>query len=167
MEAVSRKRQVNRALLLFSILFVCLIWPVAGFLLLRMRANAFGTSAFLLGLSLGPCLTGYALARPERKQTWRRLVLLSGGLSIAALSWLGRMNLELEGCFMLLISGTMGAAIGHTVVTLILGPLFFGRFLCGWGCWRSMVFEWVPVDYVNRASDPKSTYADPHKNGDK
>ena len=72
-------------------------------------------------------------------------MLLSGGLSIAALSWLGRMNLELEGCFMLLISGTMGAAIGHTAVTLILGPLFFGRFLCGWGCWRSMVFEWLPV----------------------
>ena len=58
---------------------------------------------------------------------------------------LGRVNLDLEGFFMLLFLGTAGAAIGHTLVTVILGPLFFGRFLCGWGCWRAMILELLPI----------------------
>jgi ferredoxin-type protein NapH len=106
---------------------------------------AFAVSIFFAGLSLGPCLGAYALARPVRKQTFRRAVLWAGGLSIVALSLLGAMNLDLEGFFMLLLAGTMGAAIGHTIITTVVGPMVFGRFLCGWGCWRSMVLESLPV----------------------
>ncbi len=29
-------------------------------------------------------------------------------------------------------------------MTVILGPLVFGRVLCGWGCWRAMVLELLP-----------------------
>jgi ferredoxin len=39
----------------------------------------------------------------------------------------------------------MGPAIGHTMITTIVGPLIFGRILCGWGCWRAMVLERLPV----------------------
>jgi ferredoxin-type protein NapH len=54
-------------------------------------------------------------------------------------------DLDLDGFFELLILGTMGAAIGHTLATTLVGPLIFGRLLCGWGCWRAMVLERLPV----------------------
>lgn len=107
--------------------------------------RAFATSLFLLGLSLGPCLAVYAAAPNARKQAARGLVLFTGGLSIMAFSLLRAANLDLEGFFMLLFLGTAGAAIGHTLVTVIVGPLFFGRFLCGWGCWRAMILEQLPI----------------------
>src|SRR3974390_3094625 len=87
----------------------------------------------------------YAIVPTARKQMARRMVLLTGGLSIMAFSLLGKANLDLEGFFMLLFLGTAGAAIGHTLITVIIGPVFIGRFLCGWGCWRAMILELLPV----------------------
>ena len=55
------------------------------------------------------------------------------------------MNLDLEGFFMLLLLGTGGAAVGHTMIMVIAGPMLFGRVLCGWGCWRSMILELLPA----------------------
>jgi polyferredoxin len=107
--------------------------------------RAWAVSAFLLGLSLGPCLTGYVTAPRALKQQQRRAVLLAGGLSILAPALLAGTSLDLEGFFLLLLAGTAGAALGHTLVTVIAGPLVFGRVLCGWGCWRAMVLEFLPV----------------------
>jgi polyferredoxin len=98
-----------------------------------------------MGISQGPCLAVYALAPPQRKQRARRLVLFTGGLSILAFSLLASANLDIEGFFLLLFEGAMGVAIGHTLATLVVGPLFFGRVLCGWGCWRAMILELLPV----------------------
>lgn len=84
-------------------------------------------------------------AASARRQAARRVVLFTGGLSIMAFGLLGAANLDLEGFFMLLFAGTMGAAIGHTMITVIAGPLVFGRLLCGWGCWRAMVLELLPI----------------------
>jgi ferredoxin-type protein NapH len=134
----------NTALLAFNLLFTGLTWPLAFILWAHWGETGFAISVFLLGLSLGPCLAGYSLVSKKQKQRLRHLVLLSGGLSIMAMSLLGSMNLELEGFFMLVMAGTMGAAIGHTIITVIAGPLVFGRFLCGWGCWRAMVLEFLP-----------------------
>jgi polyferredoxin len=107
--------------------------------------RAFAVSAFALGLSLGPCLTGYVTAPRALKQRQRRVVLFTGGLSILAPSLLAATSLDLEGFFLLLLAGTAGAALGHTLVTVLAGPLVFGRVLCGWGCWRAMVLELLPV----------------------
>lgn len=135
----------SRALLVFSAMVTCIALPGAVVLWFRGHEKAFATSLFLLGLSLGPCFALYAFAPHRHKQTMRRLVLFAGGLSIIAFSVLGAASMDLEGFFMLLFLGTMGAAVGHTLVTLILGPVFFGRFLCGWGCWRAMVLEVLPI----------------------
>jgi polyferredoxin len=131
--------------LAIAILVTCLTWPLATALWLVLGQKALAVSVFGLGLSLGPCLAGYALVRKARKQAWRRLVLFTGGLSIMVFSVLGRASVDLEGFFMHLLTGTVGAAVGHTLVTLIVGPLVFGRFLCGWGCWRAMVLELLPI----------------------
>jgi len=137
----------NRAVILASMVITCVTFPLAAFLWLANRDFAFAVSIFLLGLSLGPCLAAYGFAPLRAKQRMRRLVLLTGGLSIMALSVLGAMNLDLEGFFMLVLSGTAGAAVGHTMVTVIAGPMLFGRFLCGWGCWRSMILELLPFGH--------------------
>jgi polyferredoxin len=97
-----------------------------------------------MGLS-GPFLAGYAFARPARKQWWRWLVLAAGGFGILMFSLVDAVNLDLDGFFELLILGTVGPAIGHTMATTVVGPLIFGRLLCGWGCWRAMVLERLPT----------------------
>ncbi len=135
----------SRTLLILAAALTCSAWPAALVLWLRLGEKAFAVSVFLLGLSLGPCLGIYAFAPRKRKQVARRAVLIAGGLSILAFPLLGGANLDLEGFFMLLLLGTGGAAVGHTIVTVIGGPMIFGRVLCGWGCWRSMILELLPV----------------------
>ncbi len=135
----------SRVLLLLAAALPTATWPVAASLWFRFGEKAFAASIFLLGLSLGPCLAAYAVAPHRRKQATRRVILLTGGLSILTFSVFGGANVDLEGFFMLLLLGTGGAAIGHTLVTVIAGPALFGRLLCGWGCWRSMVLELLRI----------------------
>lgn len=136
---------VNRKVLTFAVAFTFAAWPLAWVLWFSTGDPAFAISVFLLGLSLGPCLAVYEMMPATLRQAARRLVLLTGGSSILALSLIGAMELDLEGFFMLLFAGTMGAAIGHTLITVIAGPMLFGRFLCGWGCWRAMIIEFLPL----------------------
>jgi ferredoxin-type protein NapH len=138
-------RKVNRALLVFSAIVLLVFWPLAAVALFRGNAWGLAMALFLGGLSEGLCLAGYALARPARKQGWRWLVMATGGLGILMFSLVDGVNLDLDGFFELLLLGTAGAAIGHTMVTTIVGPLLFGRLLCGWGCWRALVLERLPV----------------------
>ncbi len=140
-----RPAKPSRALLVLACVVTCSALPGAAALWHHAGQRALATSLFLLGLSMGPCLGAYAVVPRARKQAARRVTLFAGGLSLVAFSVLGATNLDLEGFFMLLFMGTMGAAVGHTLVTAVLGPVFFGRFLCGWGCWRSMVLELLPI----------------------
>jgi hypothetical protein len=58
--------------------------------------RAFAVSAAALGLSLGPCLAGYATAPRSQKPLQRRVVLATGGFAILAYL-LGAGGLGLEG----------------------------------------------------------------------
>jgi len=98
-----------------------------------------------MGISQGPFLAGYALAHADRKQWWRWVILVTTGLGILVFMLVDAVNLDIDGFFELMILGTMGPAIGHTMITTVVGPLIFGRVLCGWGCWRAMVLERLPV----------------------
>ncbi len=140
-----QKLRPSRALLILAAVSACSAWPASAILWFRFGERAFATSIFFLGLSLGPCLAGYAFAPRKRKEAFRKLVLLTGGLSILAFPLLAAVGMDLEAFFMLLLLGTAGAAIGHTMVTVIAGPMLFGRVLCGWGCWRAMVLEFLPI----------------------
>ncbi len=138
-------RRVSRALLVVSAIALLVFLPLAAVVLFRGNALGFAIALFGSGLSLGPFLAGYAFARADRKQWWRWLVLTTGGLGILMFSLVDAVNLDLDGFFELLILGTLGPAIGHTMMTTVVGPLIFGRGLCGWGCWRAMVLERLPV----------------------
>jgi len=137
-------RRVSRALLVYSVIALLVFLPLAAIVLTRGNALGFAIALFGSGLQ-GSFLAGYAFARHARKQWWRWLVMTAGGLGILMFSLVDAVNLDLDGFFELLILGTAGVAIGHTMVTTIIGPLIFGRILCGWGCWRAMVLERLPV----------------------
>jgi polyferredoxin len=137
-------RRVSRALLVYSAIALLVFWPLAVVVLFRGHFVGFAIALFGSGLQ-GPLLAGYAYARADRKQWWRWLVLAAGGMAILLFSLVDAVNLDLDGFFELLLLGTAGVAIGHTMVTTIVGPLIFGRIMCGWGCWRAMVLERLPV----------------------
>jgi polyferredoxin len=137
--------RVSHALLLISAISLLVFWPLSAVVLFRGKTLGFGISLFASGLAQGPILTGYAFANADRKQWWRWLVLAISGLGILLFSLVDTVNLDIDGFLELLILGAIGPAIGHTMVTTVLGPLLFGRVLCGWGCWRAMVLECLPV----------------------
>jgi len=101
----------HRAVFAATFVVTAVAWSAAG-LLWSAGQRAFAASAFLLGLSLGPCLTAYATAPRAQKQRQRRLVLFTGGLSILAPALAG-VGLDLEGFFAALLAGTAGAAVGR------------------------------------------------------
>lgn len=144
-EEGTTKRRVSRVLLLVSAIALLGFWPLAAVVLFRGKLLGLAICLFGMGISQGPFLAGYAFARADRKQWWRWLVLAATGLGILMFILVDAVNLDIDGFFELLILGTMGPAIGHTMITTIVGPLVFGRVLCGWGCWRAMVLERIPV----------------------
>jgi ferredoxin-type protein NapH len=138
-------RRVSRALLVVSAIALLVFLPLAAaVVLVGGNTRGFAIALICSGLQ-GPLLAGYAFARSARKQTSRWFVLAAGGLGILMFSLVDAVNLDIHGFFELLILGTVGPAIGHTMATTIVGPLIFGRVLCGWGCWRAMVLERLPV----------------------
>ena len=137
--------RVSRSLLVVSATALLVFWPLAAVVLFRGNASGFAIALFVSGLSQGLFLAGYAFARADRKQWWRWLILVTTGMGILVFMLVDAVNLDIDGFFELLILGTLGPAIGHTMVTTIVGPLIFGRILCGWGCWRAMVLERLPV----------------------
>jgi polyferredoxin len=142
-----RASKPNYVLLGLAIASMGTLWPGSIWLQFHAHALPLAAALFALGWSFGPCLAVYGLAPPAHKQAARRAVLFAGGVSILVFSVLGATDVDLEGVLLEVLSGAMGAAIGHTLATLILGPLFFGRFLCGWGCWRAMVLELLPISH--------------------
>ncbi len=138
------RRRVSRPLLVVSAIALVAFWSLGAAALSRAKAPGLAIALFATGLQ-GPFLAGFALARPGRKQRWRWLALAAGGGGILLFSLVEAVDLDLHGFFELLLAGTAGAAIGHTMATTLVGPLVFGRVLCGWGCWRAMVLERLPV----------------------
>ncbi|MGD0591906.1 MAG: 4Fe-4S dicluster domain-containing protein [Bacteroidota bacterium] len=137
--------RVSRTLLVVSGISILILWPLAAVILFRGNTLGLAISLFASGIGQGPFLTGYAFARADHKQWWRWLVLAASGLGILLFSLVDAVNLDIDGFFEVLILVTIAPAFGHTMITTVIGPLIFGQVLCGWGCWRAMVLERLPV----------------------
>ncbi len=75
----------------------------------------------------------------------RRIVqLLIGLYMLVYLGLIEHENMQIEGFWYYLFSGTFVAATIHYVVAKIFGPLIFGRGWCGYACWSAMVFDFLP-----------------------
>lgn len=92
-------------------------------------------TAVALGLAL--FISGWKYARV--------MVQLAVGLyMLVYLGIISRENMQLEGFWYYLFSGTFQAAVIHYLVAKIAGPFLFGRGWCGYACWTAMVLDFLP-----------------------
>ena len=92
-------------------------------------------TALAVGVAL--FISGYKYARIA--------VQLAVGLyMLVFLGIISRENMQIEGFWYYLFSGTFQAAVIHYLVAKIAGPLLFGRGWCGYACWTAMVLDFLP-----------------------
>ena len=119
--------------LAFEGIAVCL-WLSLGEVFFLFNFSYIST-AVALGLAL--YLSGYRHARMA--------VQLAVGLyMLVFLGIIARENMQIEGFWYYLFSGTFQAAVIHYLVAKIAGPLLFGRGWCGYACWTAMVLDMLP-----------------------
>ena len=70
--------------------------------------------------------------------------LLVGLYMLVFLGLIGRENMQIEGFWYYLFSGSFTAATIHYAVAKIFGPLLFGRGWCGYACWTAMALDFLP-----------------------
>ena len=87
----------------------------------------------------------YAVLPKKGKQIPRQISMFLIGTFIFALAGLlGRVNFQLEGFFFYLTTGTVSGVLIHFAMAKLVGPIFFGRGWCSWGCWTAMVLDLLP-----------------------
>lgn len=81
-----------------------------------------------------------------RKYKYARRVaqLLVGLYMLVYLGLICGENMQIEGFWYYLFTGTFEAATIHYAVAKIFGPLLFGRGWCGYACWTAMVLDFLP-----------------------
>lgn len=66
------------------------------------------------------------------------------GLIFVFLSYISPENMQLEGFWFWLLSGSFAAGVLHYVIAKIFGPFIFNRGWCGWACWTAAVLDYLP-----------------------
>jgi polyferredoxin len=80
--------------------------------------------------------------------TLRRWVMLGVGCVLLALALTtDHGNMQIEGLFFAVLTGTGAWIVLHYIIAKIMGTLVFGRVWCGWACWFGMVFDWLPYPH--------------------
>ncbi len=87
---------------------------------------------------------GLILFIRSRKYARRVVQLLVGLYMLVYLGLICGENMQLEGFWYYLMTGTFEAATIHYAVAKLLGPLLFGRGWCGYACWTAMVLDFLP-----------------------
>ena len=87
---------------------------------------------------------GVLLYIKNYKHARRVTQLLVGLYMLIYLGIVNRENMQLEGFWYYLFTGTFEAAVIHYAVAKIFGPLIFGRGWCGYACWTAMVLDFLP-----------------------
>ena len=101
---------------------------------------------FLLNFSyIGSAIAaGLFLFQMNYRHARRIVQLLVGLYMLVYLGLICRENMQIEGFWYYLFTGTFEAAVIHYAVAKIFGPLLFGRGWCGYACWTAMVLDFLP-----------------------
>lgn len=91
------------------------------------------------------CMSLYALL-PGKGKTVVRIIsmFLVGSFILVLAGMMGRINFQLEGFFFYLTTGTLSGVMVHFIMGKLIGPIFFSRSWCSWGCWTGMVLDLLP-----------------------
>ncbi len=94
-----------------------------------------------IGISIS---LGVFLYIKKYKHARRVAQLLVGLYMLVYLGLICNENMQIEGFWYYLFTGTFEAATIHYAVAKIFGPLVFGRGWCGYACWTAMVLDFLP-----------------------
>ena len=87
---------------------------------------------------------GFYLLNKQYKYARRIVQLLVGSYMLVYLGLICNENMQIEGFWYYLFTGTFEAATIHYAVAKIFGPLIFGRGWCGYACWTAMILDFLP-----------------------
>ncbi|MCQ2438294.1 MAG: 4Fe-4S binding protein [Oscillospiraceae bacterium] len=93
---------------------------------------------------------GLLLLSFGHKHARRMVQLLVGLYMLVYLGLICRENMQIEGFWYYLFTGTFEAATIHYAVAKLFGPLLFGRGWCGYACWTAMVLDFLPYKIPQR-----------------
>ncbi len=118
------------------------IFEAVAVILWRTKDNIFYLFNFsYIGISLS---LGLFLLGRQNKYARRIVQLLVGLYMLVYLGLICGENMQIEGFWYYLFTGTFEAATIHYAVAKIFGPLIFGRGWCGYACWTAMVLDFLP-----------------------
>jgi len=123
------------------------LWLVLDNIFYLINFMIIGTSIGL-GLGLWPVLqkSKKHIARKVSQVLVGSYMFFGLGFGVIYLIWgyLEPENMQLEGFWFWLISGTFAAGVIHYSIAKIFGPTLFGRGWCGWSCWTAAVLDLLP-----------------------
>jgi ferredoxin-type protein NapH len=145
MDHVKNKPSFSLKNLVFPLIFLGIFWGLALFLSIKTGAIFYLFNFGYIGTSIA---LGIFLiqALPKKHKAWGRRTsqVLVGCYMLFFLGFFNRENMQLEGFFMLLLSGVFAAATMHYFIAKIAGPLVFGRAWCSYTCWTAMILDLLP-----------------------
>lgn len=122
-------------------LMLALFESIAVLLWLTKNNFFFFINFSYIGFSI---FLGLLLFSLNFKQARRVTQLLVGLYMLFFLGFFNRENMQIEGFWYYLFTGSFQAAVIHYAVAKIAGPLLFGRGWCGYACWTAMVLDFLP-----------------------
>lgn len=137
-------------ILVFFYALAVILWQVLDEVFYLYNFGIIGT--FIgLGVGLWPVL-------PAKRRYLARLIsqfLVGGylffglgcGLIYLLFGYIMPENMQLEGFWFWLFSGTFMAGVIHYAVAKVFGPLIFNRAWCGWACWTAAILDVLPWKY--------------------
>lgn len=101
---------------------------------------------FLINFTyIGTCVAVGLHLHMKKNKYARAAIQLSVGLYMFIyLGLIMKENMQLEGFWVLLLSGVFQGAVIHYFVAKIVGPLIMGRAWCGYACWTAAVLDLLP-----------------------
>ncbi|MBR2783340.1 MAG: 4Fe-4S binding protein [Firmicutes bacterium] len=118
------------------------VFEIIAITLWLTKGNVF----YLLNFSYIGCAValGMLLLIKKHRHARRVVQLLVGLYMLIYLGLICGENMQIEGFWYYLFTGTFEAATIHYAVAKIFGPLLFGRGWCGYACWTAMVLDFLP-----------------------
>ena len=126
-------------------ILIFIIFESIAIILTLAKHNLF----YLFNFSyIGICLSvGLYLFQKKQRHARRAVQLCIGLYMLVYLGLICHENMQIEGFWYYLFTGTFEAATIHYAIAKIFGPFLFGRGWCGYACWTAMVLDFLPYKF--------------------
>lgn len=143
---MSTKRKAGFSAYLITPLMTLLGFTVACLVFIFILKEPSPVPVFIIfAVIQSVCMSLFALLPAKGKKVARMVSMFFVGSFLLILAGiLGRVNFQLEGFFFCLLTGAMSGVMVHFIMAKLIGPIFFSRSWCGWGCWTGMVLDCLP-----------------------